>query len=636
MRFSLLLPLIFIGFLSYAQELSYTTLLLNKTLTENANAVVRLDQLDVEILSQREMVVKTKQVVTVLNRAGNRHARTGLGYDNSKKIKSLDIIIYDAMGNEIEKIKRKEFKDVNAADGFSLYNDYRHLYYDYTPISYPYTLVFEYEYESPDTGSLPSWYFLSGFGLSVEKSQYRITYPNESLKPIIHEKNLGEIEFDKKETNNSVTYTAHNIKAMKRESMSPSFKKICPRLMTRIKNFHYKGFDASIDNWKDLGTWVNTNLLSGRDELSPETSKKVKSLVTGVEDDLEKAKIIYKYVQDNTRYISVQIGIGGLRPIAAIEVDNVKYGDCKGLSNYTKALLKEVGVDSYYVVVQAGGDKVDFEDDFADLGQGNHAILAIPYNDTYYWVDATSQIIPFGYTSGFTDDRKVLVVKPEGGEIVTTTAYLNEENYQSISATYELKSDGSISGTTDIETRGSQYNRHFQLNHDTDEEIVKEFKRRWSTINNLTVANYNFDNNKNDVVFNETIVLSATNYASLSGDRILFTANAFNNKNVVPDRYRNRKLPFEIQRGFLDEDRSIIKLPEGYIVEALPKAKKIENEFGIYTVSFEYLPEDNSVDYQRSFLLKKGLYPKEKYNAYRDFRKEVASMDNAQIVLLKK
>ena len=636
MRLSLVFSLLFLNFLSNAQELKYNSLFINKVLTENANAVVRLDQLDIEILSQQKMIVKNKQVITVLNKLGNRNARNGLGYDSSKKIKSMNIVVYDAVGNEIEKIKKKDFKDVSAVDGFSLYIDYRKLYYNYTPISYPYTIEFNYEYETSDTGSIPSWYFLSGFTVSVEKSHYSIVYADAGQKPVIYEKNLESLEFDKKETNNSITYTAHTIPAMKREGMSPSFQKISPKLMARIPNFHYKGFDASISNWKDMGSWVDNNLLSGRDELSPQTVAKAKALVLGVDDDLEKAKIIYKYVQDNTRYISVQIGIGGLQPISAIEVDKVKYGDCKGLSNYTKALLKEVGVVSYYAVVEAGGDKVDFEDDFADLAQGNHIILAIPYNETYYWVDCTSQILPFGYVGTFTDDRKVMIVKPDGGEIVTTTAYINEDNYQSIKASYELKPDGSISGDTHLVTKGSQYNAHFRLKEKTDEDIIKQFKSRWSSINNLTIVNYSFDNNKNDVVFTENIDLNATNYASLSGDRILFTANAFNNQSIVPDRYRNRKLPFEIQRGFLDEDEFTIQLPENYTIEAIPNAKKIENEFGLYTVSFEHNPDNNSIQYKRSFLLKKGYYPKEKYKEYRNFRKEIASVDNAQIVLLKK
>ncbi len=632
MRLPVFLCFLFFSILSLAQ---YQALALDETLTKNANAVLRLDQMEIEIHSKKEMVVKNKQVITVLNRLGNRHARTALGYDSSKKIKAIEIIIYDKLGNQIEKIKKKDFTDVSAVDGFSLYLDYRQLYYDYTPISYPYTLEFNYEYITPDTGSIPSWYFLGGFMKSVEKSRYSIYYANSALKPIIHEKNLESIRFEKKETGSSIVYTAENIGAIKQERLSPTFGKIAPRLMTKINNFHYKGYDGTIESWSAMGTWIDEKLLAGRDELNEATILEVKDLTSGIEDDLEKAKKIYKYVQDNTRYISVQIGIGGLQPISAIEVDRVKYGDCKGLSNYTKALLKAVGVDSYYAVVQAGADKVDFEEDFADLAQGNHVILTIPHKGTYYWIDCTSQVLPFGYIGSFTDDRKVLIVKPEGGELVRTTSYVDDDNYQHIGASYVIDSEGGIAGNATIKTKGVRYYQHFRLNQDPKEDVIKHYKNQWNNINNLKVSEYSLNDDKAEVTFSETVSLNATNYASLSGNRILFTVNAFNNNDFVPDRYRNRKLPFEIQRGFLDTDEFTIELPKEYSIEAMPKERQIETEFGSYEVAYTYVPENNTVKYSRSLLVKKGYYPKEKYSDYRDFRKETARLDDAQIVLVK-
>lgn len=632
MRLPIFLCSLFFCTLSFAQ---YQALVLDEALTKNANAILRLDQMEIEIRSKKEMVVRNKQVITVLNRLGNRHARTALGYDSSKKIKAIEIIVYDKLGNQVEKIKKKDFTDVSAVDGFSLYLDYRQLYYDYTPISYPYTLEFNYEYVTPDTGSIPSWYFLGGFMQSVEKSRYSINYANPALKPVILEKNLESIRFEKKEAFNSMVYTAEKISAIKQERLSPSFGKFAPRLMTKINNFHYKGYDAAIDSWSDMGTWIDKKLLAGRDALNEATIMEVKNLTSGIDDDLEKAKKIYKYVQDNTRYISVQIGIGGLQPISAIEVDRVKYGDCKGLSNYTKALLKAVGVDSYYAVVQAGADKIDFEDDFADLVQGNHVILTIPYNGTYYWIDCTSQVLPFGYIGSFTDDRKVLIVKPDGGELVRTTAYINEDNYQHIEASYAIDEDGGIAGNAIIKTKGVQYYQHFRLNQDPKEDVVKHYKNQWDNINNLQVSEYRLNDDKAEVTFSEEVSLNATNYASLSGKRMLFTVNAFNNNDFVPDRYRNRKLPFEIQRGFLDNDEFTIELPNEYAIEAMPKEQNIETEFGSYKVSYTHMPENNTVRYSRRLLVKKGEYPKEKYNAYRDFRKEIARLDDAQIVLVK-
>lgn len=636
MRLFFLFSSLFLCFITTAQETQFQSLLIDESLKNNANAVIRLDEMIVELRSKKEMVIKKRKVVTVLNRNGVKDARTVVSYDNFKKVKNLEIIVYDIAGREIDKIKKKDFNDVSAADGFSLYVDYRLYYYSYTPISYPYTLEFNYELVSSDTGAIPSWNFLNGFTASVEKSRYSVSYDTPDLKPVILEKNLEDIAIDKKETNSSISYTATNILAIKSEILSPSFGKIAPKLMVRLKRFHFKGYDANVDNWKDLGLWVNNELLAGRDQLDEATKAKAKSLVAGISDDLEKAKIIYKYVQDNTRYISVQIGIGGLQPISAIEVDRVKYGDCKGLSNYTMALLKSVGVTSYYVVVQAGNDKIDFEEDFADLVQGNHVILTVPYNDEYYWIDCTSQTLPFGYVGTFTDDRKVMVIKPEGGEIITTTAYVNESNYQKIDASYELKSDGSISGNATVKTKGVQYYQHFRLNDEAKDDVIKYYKNQWSNINNLHVADYSLKDDKNEVVFTENISLDATNYASISGNRILFAVNTFNNNDFVPNRYRNRKLPFEIQRGFLDEDEFTIQLPEGYQIEAIPNEKLVDTDFGSYKVSFEENTDTNSILYKRSLFVKKGIYPKEKYAAYRDFRKETANMDDAQIVLVKK
>lgn len=635
MRHRPLLVLLFLITFSWAQDGAYQAILLDKDLTENANAIVRLDQMDINISSTKQMTYTVKQVVTVLNRLGDKTARTRVGYDKETKIKDIEAFVYDKMGREIAHFKKKDFQDVSAADGFSLYLDDRMLEYRYTPTQYPYTVEFTYELVTSDTGAFPAWYFLSNYLVSVEKSRFNIIYANEALKPVIKEFNLSGIKFSKIAVAGRISYSADKIPAVKMESLSPGFGKITPRLSVRLPNFYYKGNDAAINNWKELGTWIDERLLTGKTQLTEGTKNKVQSMVGGISDDLEKAKIIYKYVQDNTRYISVQIGIGGLQPISAIEVDRVKYGDCKGLSNYTKALLEVAGVASYYTVIQAGNEKVDFDADFADLRQGNHAILAIPYKDRYYWIDCTSQTLPFGFVGDFTDDRKALVVTPNGGEIVRTVSYLNEQNYQNTKAIYNITSEGGIEGEVNIDTKGIQYDNRYRLEIQTKEDIIKHYKEYWSDINNLNINTYDFQNNRNEVMFSEKVNFKASNYVSKSGDRILFTVNALNKSSFVPDRYRDRTQPFEIPRGYYDEDEFVVTLPANYSVEALPDIKETETEFGTYKMNLKYDAGSNTVLYKRNLLIKEGSYPSEKYNLYRDFRKQVASADNAQIVLVK-
>ncbi len=617
-----------------AQEENYQSVLLDKELTNNADAILRLDELVVDLKSRDAMTERRKKVITVLNKMGDRFAFCIVGYDNSRKIKNVQALVYDVSGRQIDKIKQNKFQDVSAVDGSTLYSDSRYKYYSYTPTQYPYTVELVYETETKNTGELRSqWTFMNDFKMSTEKSKIEINFNSPDLRPVVKEMNLDGLGIEKDESASSISYRASHLSAIHNESMSPSFLEIAPHIKIRPVTFQYEGYEANISDWNDLGRWMSVNLLAGRDELSEATKRMARSLVQGVDDDLEKAKIIYKYVQDNTRYISVQVGIGGMQPISAIEVDRVKYGDCKGLSNYTMALLKTVGVNAYYTHVEAGHEKVDFDEDFPDLAQGNHVILAIPYENKYYWIDCTSQSHPFGFIGDFTDGRKVFMIKPDGGEIVTTTSYIDEQNYQGTDGNYTINDDGSISGSIDIQTKGIQYDNRFGLEEQSQEKIAKYYQNYWENINNLNIKTYHFDNNRDTIIFKESVSVSATNYASKIGDRLLFVANAFNSNKYTPKRYRNRKLPFHIQRGFLDEDEIAIKLPQGYKIEALPENIVIENNFGSYSCSYEEV--SGEIIYRRRFFVGNGKYSNNEYEAFRKFMKDVTKWDNSKTVIVK-
>lgn len=620
---------------SFAQNGDYKVSVLPEELTKNANAVVRLSKMQVGIDAIDRLHIKLRRVVTVLNDKGNKHVKASLGYNDDLRVKAIEAQIYDTSGYELKRIKRNQFNDVNAVDGGTLYSDSRMMYMNYTPTQYPYTVDFSYEITTGSTAVIPSWFFIDNYLLSVEQSIYEVTYAQPNLKPIIKEINLNGLQLEKDSTATSITYQVSNLSAIKKETLCPSLRNISPRLMVRLKNFRYKGISGDVDSWKEMGHWVQENLLAGRDELPGETIDRVNTLVSGVTDTLEKAKMIYEFVQNNTRYVSVQVGIGGIQPISAIEVDRVKYGDCKGLSNYTKALLNAVNIPAYYVHVESGNERIDFEEDFPDLGQGNHVILAIPYNGKYHWIDCTSQIHPFGFLGDFTDDRKVLLIKPEGGEIVKTPSYTNDYNLQRTKARATLGATGKLTAEVEIETKGIQYDNRFHLEEDSPHEIDKHYKEYWDHINALHLKSIDFKHHKPQMTFVERLTMEAPGYTSKSGTKMLFTPNAFNRITYIPPRYRNRKLPFVISRGYMDEDRFQFNLPTEYEIGTMPEVKEIVTEYGHYRFNITYDKETHSLEYFRQILIKDGAYPREKYSDYRAFRRKVASLENAKIVLAK-
>lgn len=624
---------LFFTLISSAQKSDYSVLTISDSLKTNADAVVRLDKMDIVITSQRSMNIKVQRVVTVFNETGLSDIDAYQGYDKSTSVKSIEAIVYDAFGNEIKKVKRKDFKDQSAVSGSTLFSDNRVIFLEYTPVSYPFTVVYNSEIESSNTAFLPQWYFLGGTAVSIEKCVLNVTYPN----------NLG---FKKKEfqltgynikktldTDTQLSYVATNIFAQRAESLSPSGRDLYPRIMMGLESFHLEGVDGTAKTWEAFGKWYAEKILTGTTDLSEETKARIKALVGDEKDPIKKAKIIYDYVQKKSRYVNIAVGIGGWKPMLATDVDRLGYGDCKALSNYTKALLQAVDVPSYNTILYGDRHKSNIQSDFVSM-QGNHMILAIPHEDNYTFLECTSQDDPFGYQGTFTDDRDVLVVKPEGGVIVRTKIYEDKGNTQTDKGFYTIDENGNFSGSILISSEGSQYSSKQRLETFQPTEKEAHYKKYWDHINNLKLGKITFTNNKENIRFTEDVQISAINYASISSNKMIFAVDAFNQNTENIKRIRNRKNPFEIERGYLDTDEIEINLPAGFTIEFIPSNYELKGKFGEYKTEI-IKKENNKLLYKRSMFVNKGKYSNKDYDEYRLFMEQVSRNDNAKIILTK-
>jgi len=632
---NLLFPLVIVLFFSTiatAQDIEYTVANIPAELKENANAVVRLDQMNIVIASRKSMVVTTKRVVTVLNESGLSYMDLSEYFSGKERIKTIEAQFYNAFGKEIKKVKRKDFKESSVSEG-SIISDNKLLHYDYTPVEYPFTVVFLSESETSNTAFMPRWFAVPGFSASVEKSNITIKVPSD-LGFKYKESNIeGNPNITKEVKGDGVSFTANNMAAYKREDYSPSMDSYIPNVIMGLDFFHLEGVDGVATNWKDFGTWMYSNLLKGTEEIPLETQNKIKALIGDEKDPLKKAKIVYKYVQDKTRYISIQLGIGGWKPMLAKDVDRLGYGDCKALTNYTKALLEVVNVPSYYTIIYGDRQKRDLNQDFVSI-QGNHAILGVPVDNKMYWLECTNQKTPFGYQGDFTDNRLALVIKPEGGEIMRTKEYPALENTQISKGNYIVDGQGNVSGTIQIKSKGTQYDNKFMYENSSNDDLVKFYKKYFWNISNLKIKKINMLNNREDIEFSEDIAIEALDYAKPANGRMIFALNLYNQMGEIPQRYRQRINPFEVSRGFYDYDEITIDLPKGFAIEAKPENVTIKTDFGEYKTELVMVTESQIV-YKRTYQSNPGSYDKKDYENFRKFKEQIAKSDNAKIALVK-
>jgi hypothetical protein len=99
-------------------------------------------------------------------------------------------------------------------------------------------------------------------------------------------------------------------------------------------------------------------------------------------------------------------------------------------------------------------------------------------------------------------------------------------------------------------------------------------------------------------------------------------------------RIRNRKNPFQIQRGYVDTDEIEINLPSGFTIEFLPQNFELKGKFGEYKTEI-IKKENDKLTYKRSIFLYQGKYTNKEYDDYRLFMEQVSRNDNAKIILTK-
>lgn len=607
----------------------YATDAIPASLKNRANAVIRDSKTTVDMRSPDNVLINISKAVTVFNKGGDVHGQLVLFYDKNISIKAVKGEIYDEFGKQKGKFSLSNFKDESAVNDFSLFEDSRVKYYIPQINTYPYTIVYQYEIRNKQNLIIPQWKPVPGFDIAVEKSSYQfVCNPKDEVRihAVNYKSDPKEIITEKQK---SLFWNVDAINAIKYEAYAPNQESYFTSIKVAPKNFSYYNFKGSYTDWEGLGKLSYDYLLKDRKVLPLATIEQIKDLVKYEPNDKAKAKKIYEYFQQKTRYISVQIGIGGFQPIKASEVDRLGYGDCKGLVNYMQSLLDAVGIESYYCVVEAGEEKTDLIPSFASMEQGNHIILCLPLNGDTTWLECTSQDAPFGYLGSFTDDRWVLACTKEGGKLLKTPKLEALNSTQIRTAELKLSKNGTIDGTMYTKFEGSQFDNHFSLIHKSVIEREKQLKRIYD-INNIEFKNIEVFANKDVPLFSEKLTIDIRGYATVNNDKIFLTPNLFNIKRSVPS-LRNRTQPLDLKRGYVDVDSISISLDENIIPILLPKSLKLDTKFGVYELEIKL--QDKKLIYYRKLLMKDGLFEASDYENYENFVNEVANNDRLRLAL---
>lgn len=598
-------------------------------LLKDASGVVRYQSETYEVKDPGNAVYECKTAITLLNKNAEGLSEMHEFYDKFSSIYNLKATLYDGKGNKVKEYKNSDFKDRSAVSSGTLYDDSRVKFLDFLYTNFPYTIEYSYSIDYNGIRFYPSWRPVGSWGTSVEKSEYTFKIPETMTFKYL--KSTG-LKTDSLKVKDKMQYkwSCENVKALEYEPMSAGISNVSPWVTLAPNQLEYDNSKANIENWTSLGSWLYG--LSNGSQLLPDAVKsKVQELIKGAGSQKDKIKILYNYLQSNTRYVGVQLGIGGYKPIAADKVAAVNYGDCKALSNYMKALLQEAGIKSNLVVI--GNDLPSLNKKFASLNQANHMILCVPQEKDTTWLECTSQFVPVGFIGNDNSDRTVLLVTEAGGKLAQTPYYSPANNYQKRITKVNLDEEGSADISIETQYGFAQYEDNLSM---TLLEPTEQKKRLMNSLSipNMQISTFNYNQpNKDAAVLNEKIDLKASQLLTKGGDKLFITLNLTNRQENTNTTIENRKTYFNLKYGYSDEDEIIYNIPKGYKVEFMPKDIVIESEFGKYTA--KVVQKDNSLVYSRTKMIKNKKYPPEKYNEYVAFSKKIYQADKQKGIFAK-
>lgn len=601
-------------------------------LSKDATSIITDSRTEVLCKSMTQSIEKESRTILILNRKGLNAAHFVCECDMFRSLQKFSGEILNASGQSVRKIKKSELQKSEYSSSLST-DDYAY-YYECNFPSFPFTVKYEWEIKC-NNGLIGYQSFLpqTDFQQGVEQATYRIELP-AGQECRYRELNTGgkNIQVTKSTGTDGqqvIEVTASKLLPIQKEPFGPDFAKLFPRIYFAPSAFKYDKSEGDMSTWQKYGEW-QYKLLDGRDLLTEPFRAKLHELTANCSTDREKVKAVYDYLAKTTRYVSIQLGIGGLQPIAATDVCRTGFGDCKGLSNYTRAMLKELGIPSTYTVISTTNERL--LPDFSSANQMNHVILQVPLPQDTLWLECTNPQLPFGYVHQGIAGHDALLIEPTGGRIHRLPTYPDSLNTQRIVA------DITLSPTAEAKISVNEISRLFQ--YESEAGIVylppnkqKDRIRRDINLSQADILNLQIKECKEtapSITFNYSV--SSNQYGNKTGNRLFIPANIFRKGFSVPS-VTKRTYPIHINYGYSDTDSIRIHLPDGYVIEGLPKPIDVTGKFGSFHSSVEV--KDKDIYIVHRLFMPKGIYAPDEYLAFIAFRKLVAGQYSGKIILKK-
>src|SRR5438477_7358349 len=396
---------------------------------EKTDAELLYTERIITVQSADKFKITVREAYKILRPGGREYGTVTVSYNSHSKITGLRGWCIPAQGKAYEVKEKEEVEtSMRKVDGSELGSDVKDQLLRSSAADVRNIVGYEYEKELQPFVLQDIWRFQEAdpvreahYTLQLPAGwEYKATWMNyPEVKPA--------------QSGNQSQWIVSDIKGIKHEDSMPPWQGVAGQMIVSFFPSGGSAQNQGFQNWKQMGIWYQ-GLTSGRRDASPELKQKAASLTASASTPSAKMKALGEFAQRDIRYVAIELGIGGWQPHPAAEVFTHHYGDCKDKATLMGAMLQEIGVDSYYVIINSERGSVTPETP-AHKDGFDHAIIAVKLPDSVVdaslmativhpklgrllFFDPTDELTPFGQLNGALQANYGLLVGPDGGELV--------------------------------------------------------------------------------------------------------------------------------------------------------------------------------------------------------------------------
>jgi transglutaminase-like putative cysteine protease len=612
---------------------------------EDTNAVVLLDDQSTVISDSGEIKTVYRRAYKILRSEGRHHGVVAVYFDNETQLTRLKAWSIAAGGKDYE-VKEKDAVETSAFNE-SLYQDTRHKVL-VIPAAEPGSVV-AYEYEQKRRSRIlqDTWRFQDD--IPVHRARFTLRLPR-GWEYRAHWSNYPEWQ-PRSAGENQLVWELEEVPAILEEPSMPPPRAIEGWLGVTYYPRQTPAADQPAASWQSVGLWF-AELAADRRRSSTEIHQKTQELVSGAATPLAKIDALAAFVQQQIRYVAIEIGIGGYQPHAARDVFVNRYGDCKDKATLLSTMLEEIGIKSDYVLVNAARGVVIPQ--FPSMLSFNHVILAIhlpadiPASGLWsvhvddrlgrvLYFDPTDPYVPLGYLPDQLQASYGLLIAQGGGQLQQLPLMPPPSNRLLRAAKLVLTSDGTLYGNvTEFRSGEPAAAMRAQLLR-TSESERKQVQEKFlgSFLAGCVLKDFHVDNLEQ---LNEGLVARysfvAAGYAKSAGDLLLLRPRVLGSKaqdGLELAAGKPRKYPVAYRVTTSQGDVVEIVLPDEYKVDELPAPLAIDTGIAQYSSRSEVT--GNLLRYTRNYEIKKILVPADSVDQLKEFFRQITADERGSVVL---